>query len=108
MNAINVEEGLNRVVNNVTIYKRLLKNFSGRKLVSEIIDNVNNNDFSAAATSCHALKGVAANLAMHPLADVTARIEKTLKASQNPSSLLDELQESITQVESAIEEITAE
>ena len=108
MSVIAVEEGIKRVVNNKALYHRLLKAFSGRKLVEQIIDAVNNENFEEAATACHALKGTAANLAMKPLAEVVGQIEEYVKASQNPGDLLNTLQENLEAVEAAVIEILAE
>ena len=108
MDAISIEEGIKRVVNNEALYHRLLKTFSGRKLVDQIIEAVNNGDLEVAATSCHALRGTAANLAMKPLAETVGKIEELIKESKNPLDMLDTLKENLEAVEEAIQKITSE
>ncbi|MCL1987847.1 MAG: Hpt domain-containing protein [Firmicutes bacterium] len=100
--AIAFEEGLKRVVNNKKIFQTLLKKFSGRQIVEQITEHIANNDNDSAIKSCHALKGVAANLAMNPLAETLSNLEEQLK--DGDSSLLTELNERLTAVEQAIAE----
>jgi HPt (histidine-containing phosphotransfer) domain-containing protein len=105
---IAVEEGITRVVNNVKLYHRLLTKFSGRQMVEDLVRAAGNGNFEEAANACHALKGMAANLAMHLLADITARVEKQLLAGVFPEDLMAELYENLEAVEKAIEEIVSE
>ena len=105
MDVISVEEGMKRVVNNEKLYHRLLRSFSGKNLVDKIVESVQNENYEEAITACHGLKGIAANLAMHPLAAAAAEIENCLKAKDSPGDLLPKLLENLEAVEQAIEEI---
>ena len=105
MSAINVEEGIKRVVNNKKLFFRLLNSFKGRELVDQIIDNVQNGDFDTAIKACHSLKGTAANLAMGSLSDISGQIEDLLREEQSPEYLFESLLENISAVEAAIAEI---
>ena len=103
---ISVEEGMKRVVNNKMLYRRLLGKFSGRQMVEEINEQVSKGDYAAAATTCHALKGLAANLAMHPMAEVTASLEERLKNNEKPEEdLLSDLNNKLEAVEKAVSEL---
>ena len=104
---ISVEEGLKRVVNNEKLYHRLLGKFSGRKISAQIKDAAERKEYADAANSCHALKGLASNLAMHPLALSAAALEERLKLGEYPEDLFFSLQEELDAVEKAIEEILA-
>lgn len=107
MAVIAVEEGLRRVVNNKQLFFRLLNNFSGRNMADQIITAVQSGDFEGAAAACHGLKGAAANLAMHPLADIVGKIEERLRAGESPDDLFPILHESLDAVEAAITEIVS-
>lgn len=107
-NAINVEEALGRVVNNKALFKRLLGKFSGRKLVEQIEEAINAEDYTTATNACHALKGLAANLAMYPLTDITKQIEKRLANNESAQDLFPVLYENLEAAEAAIEIIIAE
>ena len=102
---IAVDEGVKRVLNNEQLYFRLLNKFSGREMAEQIITATKDGDFKVAAAKCHALKGTAANLAMHPLADAVAQIEELLVADESPEGLFPGLYEQLEAVEEAIKEI---
>ena len=106
--AITMEEGLKRVLNNKKLYHRLLNNFSGRKMVDQAADAINNGDFEEAAKACHALKGLAANLAMHPLTDAASQVEERLKTGEPPEDLMSALRDKLEDVEKAIEAFQVE
>lgn len=107
MRAINVEEGLHRVLGKEKLYHKLLQKFSGRKLCEEILATAKT-DSGAALTACHTLRGAAANLGMGPLAQTIKHIEVSLSSNQPVDELLLVLQENIEAVEKEIEEITAD
>ena len=105
---ISVEEGLRRVVNNKKLYFKLLKSFNGRGMAEQITQAIQKEEYKEAAAICHALRGTAANLAMHPLADAVKKVEERLKSGECPKDLLPSLEENIKTVEAAIIEITEE
>ena len=105
---ISVEEGIKRVVNNRSLYIRLLKSFKGREMVEQIIRAAQKEEYKEGTGTCHALRGTAANLAMHPLADITKKVEDRMAAGESPEDLLPSLKESIEEVEAAIAEIIKE
>ena len=107
-NVIAVEEALKRVVNNKKLFHRLLSNFSGRKMVEDIEKALQAGDSEEAARACHALRGLAANLSMQPLADITSRLEECIKSGEASEVLLIELNGNLDAVEEAIEEILSD
>ena len=108
MGVIIVDEGVKRVANNKKLYQRLLKSFSGRKLVNQIIEGMDNSDNEAAVSACHALRGTAANLAMPDLAAAAGDVEDAVKAGNPTDVLIAKLLGSMEAVEKAIEEILKE
>jgi len=100
--SINVDEGLKRVMNNKKLYTRLLGNFTGRKFVTQIEEATEKGDFGAVLDAVHALKGVAANLAMFRLTAVASQIESLAKNGESPVGLLPELNEALEKTDHAI------
>ena len=108
MEVIAVEEGIKRVVNNKKLFLRLLTNFKGRSMVMQIIETAKAGDFDAGEKASHALKGVAANLAMHQLAAAASQAEESMKAGTAINGLEAELLSCLEAVEAAIADILAE
>jgi len=106
--SINIEEGLKRVMNNKALYCRLLGNFTGKKFVSQIAEATEAGDFEALMNAVHALKGVAANLAMFRLISIVSRIEALAKNAESPVDLLPELNEAFEKTDHAISLIREE
>lgn len=105
---IAAEEGIKRVVNNKALYYKLLGSFSGRKLILKIVESLEQNDFAGAEANCHALRGTAANLAMHALAITAEKVEAELKNGNHPGELIQTLQTDLEEVEAEIERLIAE
>ena len=105
---IKVDEGIKRVMNNKTLYKKLLTSFKGRELVDGIIDAINNNNKEEVVKNVHNLKGVAANLAIAALADVSVQIEASLKSDEALDGFIPILLEKLEKVEAEIKKITSE
>jgi len=101
-----MEEALKRVANNEKLFHRLLGKFNGRELQGEITAAVDGGDYEAAAKACHTLRGLASNLAMHPLAESVMALEGKLKAGEAPADMLAALDSSIAAVEQEIKNIT--
>ena len=105
---INIEEGLKRVMNNKKLYHRLLGKFSGKKLADEIVLAIEKEDYIEISKGTHALRGVSANLAMPSLTNVAERIEAMAKAEISPAELVNELNNAVESVETAIAAILAD
>ena len=102
---IDVQDGMKRVLNNKQLYYKLLERYQGRKQAEEIIKAASAGDFETAASLSHALKGVAGNLSMKPLASVCLQVEEHLKRSEYSDELFDTLMENIEAVENEIAEL---
>ena len=113
---IAVDEGVKRVMNNRTLYNRLLGNFKGREMTEEIISAIKEKDWERAKIGAHTLKGVASNLAIHLMSDTVDELEAKIiivkekggETNGEISSYIPILEECLTTVENAIQEILAE
>ena len=76
---INVEEGLNRLLNNQEIYARLLKSFADSNYYDELCHKIDEGDLPAAGNTAHKIKGVAANLSLVRVQEIAAKMEQGLK-----------------------------
>jgi len=84
--AIDVPNGLSRVMNNKKLYFTLLKNFSGRQMADELIKSIKDADFGKTAQIARTMRGTAANLGLKTLEDIAASVEgqATLKMDAAP------------------------
>jgi len=99
---INVLDGKARVMNNLKLYASLLGKFKGRQMVDDLLAAVKAGDETKAVQHAHALRGTAANLGFTVVHDVTHKIEAMCKSHGDCSALCDELDDSMTALEEAI------
>jgi HPt (histidine-containing phosphotransfer) domain-containing protein len=86
---INVEEALQRVMNNGKLLAKLLSKFKtdNAGLLDETCDFVAAKDYEKAKIAIHTLKGIAANLAFTELYKQTVELEAQIKnGSANPDT----------------------
>jgi HPt (histidine-containing phosphotransfer) domain-containing protein len=103
---INVEEGIKRLMNNRTLYLKLLNNFQGRYLTQKIIEAIDAKNYEAVAQSAHTLKGVAANLSLTALSEITLQIELLAKQSSDAVHLKEKLNETAEKTLTFIAQLT--
>ena len=84
LNCIDIPRGLRIVNRNAKLYERLLKSFLTTTLYNELVEAVAGNDAPKAAASAHALKGVAANLALVTISDLIVPMEGEMKTGAVP------------------------
>ena len=87
---INVEEGLKRVRDNTKIFKVLLTSFESKSYVPQLQTEIDALDWPAAAKTAHAIKGVAANLSLTALYEITVTLESQLKSDYCLDETLEE------------------
>jgi len=104
---IDVNDGKARVMNNLGLYTTLLKKFKGRQMTEDLIAAIGANDLPKVGQVAHALRGTAANLSFPTAHKVVSEIEKLAKGGENCAHLTDELQIVMTDLESAIAELTS-
>ena len=105
--ALDVKDGLSRVMGNKNLYFRLLKAFSGRKLVDEVITALENNDFSQTIQAAYALKGVSANLGLVELFKAAGAIEVQMKNDGKIESYIHQLNQALDEATLAIQTLLA-
>ncbi|MCL1973034.1 MAG: response regulator [Endomicrobia bacterium] len=103
---INVEEGLNRLMKDKKLYFKLLNSFDGKKSANELTANINAGDFKAAAVSAHTIKGIAANLGLTALWEVSKEVEMKAKEEQNLSGYIDNITKTVDKTLELIAELT--
>ena len=79
---IDVKKGLSIVANNKTVYAKLLKSFSSNAFCEQLIDAINGGDMDLARQKAHTLKGVAGNMQMNELFELSRLIEAGAKDGQ--------------------------
>ena len=105
--ALDVADGLSRVINNKKLYFRLLESFSGRKMADDINAAIESGDHSQVRNAAHALKGVSANLGMPELVNISLQIEMRAKEEAAAGYLLPALDQAVEAATVAIERLLA-
>ena len=76
---VDVEDGLNRILNNKEVYGRLLGIFAQDTHLSELRSHIAAGDREAARGCAHKIKGVAANLSLPLVRELSTKVEGLLK-----------------------------
>ena len=92
---IDVQGGLNRLMNNKKLYFMSLEKFTKNTTVNDISASIGEGDLPKVAQNARALKDIAANLGLTNLHEVASRVENHAKVEVNPANLLDSLVESV-------------
>ena len=79
----NTDEGLQRCLNNETFYLGLVNKFVTSIDLSNLRKALANKDLETAFKEVHSLKGVAGNLALTPIFDVTVKMVEPLRVKQD-------------------------
>ena len=80
---VNVEEALNRFMNNVQLYERMLGKLNATVKDMEVLEFIGRGDLETAVANAHTLKGVMGNLSITPLYQGYTQIVALLRAN-NP------------------------
>ena len=89
----NVEEGLNRCMNNESFYIMLVNKFLTTTDLSKLENALKENDLENAFNEVHSLKGVCGNLSLTPLFNIANEMVEPLRkrTEMDYSPLFDEL-----------------
>ena len=79
INGLDVKKGLSLVANNKTVYIKLLKSFIANAFCDQLIGAVNSGDLDQVRQKAHTFKGVAGNMHMHRLYELSRAIESDAK-----------------------------
>jgi len=102
---IDVEDGLKRVGGNAGLYKKLLQRFIDGGYFEALENHVNAGDTEPSVHDAHTLKGVAANLSLVKVNQLSAEIEQQLKNGQDCSANMAELKDAVNKTVEAISSI---
>lgn len=87
---INIQDALNRLGGNTALYKTLLERFVSENLITKIDEALNSGDMREVSHAAHTVKGVAANLSLTKLRDISAQLEQGVAGGSDISATLDE------------------
>ena len=76
---LDVKKGLSIVANNKTVYAKLLRSFVSNAFCEQLVDAINGGDMDQVRQKAHSLKGVAGNMYMHELFELSRSIEAEAK-----------------------------
>jgi len=103
---IDVNCGTARVMNNINLYKTLLKKFKGREMTDELLEAIKAGDSKKVIHVSHALQGTAGNLSLPALQKITSEIETIAKSGNDYSHLAQELDDTMNELYKNIDEFT--
>ena len=110
--AFNIEEGLQRLMNNKDLYKMLLNKFKDQygNVESDLNALLEQGDYTGAEEIVHAIKGVAGNLSAIGLHKAAEEFDKVLKTGKTDDLLktkfVDELAQAINSIDLVVEELS--
>ncbi len=78
----NIDEGLERCMNNVGLYEKLLKKVPQNMEKLEVLPYFESGDYETALMNAHTIKGVAGNLSLTPLFSAYSDIVNLLRADK--------------------------
>ena len=79
---LDVRKGLSIVANNKTVYAKLLRSFASNAFCDQLVDAINGGDLDLVRQKAHSLKGVAGNMHMSELFELSRSIEAGAKDGQ--------------------------
>lgn len=79
---VNVDEGLDRLMGNASLYERMLLKFLEMMKKSLVTPDFDCNDYADVIEIAHAIKGSAGNLSITPIYEAYAEIVSLLRAGQ--------------------------
>ena len=85
---VDVKDGLNRIMKNKKIYARLLNSFAENPHVNELYEPLAQRDAVEAQKAAHTIKGVAANLSLPLVYEISAGMDARLKTGD--ADMMDE------------------
>jgi len=105
---IDTKEGLGRLMNNKKLYGKLLNNFQNGNAVEELVSSIEGGDAEKIKNAAHALKGVAANLALLELRAISQEIENLAKEGKPADDMIPALRKAAQDAAQAINEFLSE
>lgn len=78
----NIDEGIERCMNNVGLYEKLLKKVPQNMEKLEVLSYFESGDYETALMNAHTIKGVSGNLSLTPLFSAYSDIVNLLRADK--------------------------
>lgn len=103
---IDVDDALKRVGGNMELLKKLLKHFLASTQLEPLEQALCRGDTEEATRLAHTLKGVAANLSLIKLRDISIELEHHIKNGSSYGGSLDELKQAFDTTAGYIAEVT--
>jgi HPt (histidine-containing phosphotransfer) domain-containing protein len=100
---VDVDDALKRVRGNKALYKALLSRFLQNDHFDELRQRIREGDAGAAARAAHAVKGLAANLSLPALYEVTLAMERKFQTGEIPRNALLALEEARNRTRDRVE-----
>lgn len=98
-NGADVDTTLKRFMGNETIYLKFIRKFLDDKNYEAIETSLAQNDYEAAFTGAHSLKGVAGNLGLNPVYEAASEMSELLRNVKSTGVDAEELQEAKAKLE---------
>lgn len=107
---LDMEDGLHRVSNNTTLYRKLLIKLhdSYEKATAELRRLLDDNQREDAQRLAHSIKGVAGNVGASDLQQAAAELEAAIKDSNEHDNLFEQFDKALRQVTEGIAQLTPE
>ncbi len=105
---VDAESALARIRGNKAVFKALLNSFLKNTQFQQLKDEINAEDFDAAAKSAHALKGITANLSLPAANEMATLLESKLKGGLGVAESLSEMDEIMAKTVSSIETVLSQ
>ena len=101
---VDIEDGLNRIQKNKKVYDMILRSFVKNTYYGELSEQLEGGDIAAAERTAHTIKGVAANLSLPLVYELSASLDAHLKVGEiGESAELQELGSAISKTLEYIE-----
>lgn len=79
---VNIDEGADRLMGNVSLYERMLVKFGEMMKKSPVSPDFDLNDYADVIEAAHAVKGAAGNLSITPVYEAYSEVVSLLRAGQ--------------------------
>lgn len=86
---LDFDDAMNRLMNNLDLYKKWLNEFFSSTIVNEIEITINTGDFDKIHKALHHAKGVSANLSLNKFAAIARNLDEIAKSKSNLTMLKD-------------------
>ena len=102
---VDVADALSRIGGNMDLYKRLLGRFVDGNQLDALETALASADHEESARAAHTFKGIAANLSLVKLRELSASLEQDVKAGLDYSAKLSEIKDAYSETVKIIAEI---